>query len=306
MARGGYLAVFLFGGAIVGAAAGLAGLLWLAPGPAPRPLGVASALPTLAATDDIAGEHEHDGVAADELGVPLAPPPPPVSRPPGSYLVVLDPGHGGSNTGCSGVIEGVYEKRFTLALALAVAERLEREPGVIVRMTREDDRYLTLRARGRLANALGADVFVSVHANASPSRAQRGFETWVLSPEALTADSRAIRAGDGPLRVGVPDDVSAILDDVERGAAQSGALALAAAAQRRLALVWGEALSRGVRQGSQDVLMGLTMPGVLVEVGFLDHPAEGAALLSSETREQLADALAQAILERRPAVTATR
>jgi N-acetylmuramoyl-L-alanine amidase len=67
--------------------------------------------------------------------------------------------------------------------------------------------------------------------------------------------------------------------------------------QAHLGEVWGPERSRGVRQGAQDVLMGLTMPGVLVEVGFLDHPVEGAALLQGETRERLADAVAAAIAE---------
>src|SRR5436190_20089833 len=89
--------------------------------------------------------------------------------------VVLDPGHGGSNTGAAGVVEGLYEKRLTLALAHAVARRLE-AAGVAVTLTRDGDRYVSLRERVRIANAAGADLFVSLHANASPTRAQRGFE----------------------------------------------------------------------------------------------------------------------------------
>jgi N-acetylmuramoyl-L-alanine amidase len=216
------------------------------------------------------------------------------------FRVVIDPGHGGSNTGCAGVVEGVYEKRFTLALALALAERL-RAAGVDVVMTRDDDRYLTLRERVRFANRADADLFVSVHANASPSRAQRGFETWVLAPDALDIDTRAIRAGDGPPRPGLAPEVVAVLDDAERGGALVPALRVAERMQTRLSEVWGQARSRGVRQGNQDVLMGLTMPGVLVEVGFLDHPAEGAELLRHETRTRLADALAAAVQDVRAA-----
>jgi len=217
-----------------------------------------------------------------------------------AFRVVIDPGHGGSNTGCAGVVEGMYEKRFTLALALALAERL-RAAGLDVTLTREDDRYLTLRERVRFANAAGADLFVSVHANASPSRAQRGFETWVLAPDALDVDTRAIRDGDGPPRPGVAPEVAAILDDAERGGALEPSLRVAEAMQARLAEVWGKERSRGVRQGTQDVLMGLTMPGVLVEVGFLDHPIEGAELLAHDVRAHLADALAAAVLDVRAA-----
>src|SRR6266508_546755 len=90
-------------------------------------------------------------------------------------VVVLDPGHGGSNTGAAGVVEGLYEKRITLAIARAVARRLQAR-GVEVVMTRDDDHYVTLRERVRRANASGADLLMSIHTNASPTRAQRGYE----------------------------------------------------------------------------------------------------------------------------------
>lgn len=215
------------------------------------------------------------------------------------FVVMLDPGHGGSNTGAAGVVEGLYEKRVTLALARAVAARLGRAEGVVVLLTRTDDRYLTLRERVRRANQAGVDLFVSVHANASPSRGQRGFETWVITPEALDVDARALRAGDGPARDGVAAEVAEILDDVERGTAQPGAVRLAERMQLRLAEARGAEWSRGVRQGSMDVLMGPVMPAVLVEVGFIDHPVEGAELLTREVRAKIADAIAAAILDYR-------
>jgi N-acetylmuramoyl-L-alanine amidase len=276
------LAAGLLGSMVIG----VAGALWL----------------TLAGPLASASTRRLDGAATDPL--PLVDPTslrsaavtPAAGAP--RFRVVLDPGHGGSNTGCAGVVEGVYEKRFTLALSLAVAERL-RAAGVDVQLTREDDRYLTLRERVRTANAANADLFVSVHANASPSRAQRGFETWVLAPDALDVDTRAIRAGDGPPRPGVAPEVAAILDDAERGGALAPSLRVAAHMQERLTEVWGASRARGVRQGTQDVLMGLTMPGVLVEVGFLDHPIEGASLLLHDVRARLADAIAAAILDSR-------
>src|SRR5262245_4980208 len=106
--------------------------------------------------------------------------------------VVLDPGHGGSNTGAAGVVEGLYEKRITVAIARRVARRLQ-AAGATVVLTRSTDTYVGLRERVRRAS--GADLFVSLHANASPGRSQRGFETYVLTPEALV-DARAIRDGD--------------------------------------------------------------------------------------------------------------
>jgi len=208
--------------------------------------------------------------------------------------VVLDPGHGGSNTGAAGVVEGLYEKRLTLALAREVAALL-RASGVDVVLTRTDDRYVSLRERVRIANAAGAEVFVSLHANASPTKAQRGTETYILTPEALTIDAPALRGADGPPRPGVDAETSALLDDLERSAAATQALRLAERVQSHLAAVRPE--SRGVKQSSMDVLMGPTIPAVLVEVGFIDHPVEGIELLRRDVRARIARALADAILE---------
>lgn len=208
--------------------------------------------------------------------------------------VVLDPGHGGSNTGAAGVVEGLFEKRLTLALAREVAALL-RESGVEVVMTRTDDRYVSLRERVRIANAAGAELFVSIHANASPARAQRGTETYILTPEALAVDSPALRGADGPPRPGIDAELAPLLDDLERGSALLSSARLAERVQSRLAAI--RPAGRGVKQAAMDVLMGPTIPAVLVEVGFIDHPVEGAELLRREVRARIARALADAILE---------
>jgi N-acetylmuramoyl-L-alanine amidase len=216
-----------------------------------------------------------------------------------ALTVVLDPGHGGSNIGAAGVVEGLYEKRLTLILARGVERRLV-AAGVNVVLTRSDDRFLSLRERVRRSAVAGADLFVSIHANASPARSQRGFETYILTPEALDVEARAIRSADGPPRPGLDEETGRILDDVEQGTALTGAVALAARMQRALAEVWGKALDRGIKQAPMDVLMGHTAPAVLVEVGFIDHPIEGTELLRHEMREKIADAIAKAILESLP------
>jgi N-acetylmuramoyl-L-alanine amidase len=216
-----------------------------------------------------------------------------------ALTVVLDPGHGGSNVGAAGVVEGLYEKRLTLILARGVERRLV-AAGVNVVLTRSDDRFLSLRERVRRSAVAGADLFVSLHANASPARSQRGFETYILTPEALDVEARAIRFADGPPRPGLDEETGRILDDVEQGTALAGAVALAARMQSALAEVWGKPLDRGIKQAPMDVLMGHTAPAVLVEVGFIDHPIEGTELLRHDVREKIADAIAKAILESLP------
>jgi len=207
---------------------------------------------------------------------------------------VLDPGHGGSNLGARGAL--LDEKRLTLALADQIAARL-RAHGVDVRLTRTDDRMLTLRRRVEVANRAAADLFVSVHANASPSHSRRGFETFVLAAHSLDLEGRALRSDAPTPRPGVDPEIALVLDDVERGASQWPAAELAARIQRALRNRRGASGDRGVRQEAHHVLLGATMPAVLVEVGFLDHPIEGKELADPRIQSQLADALAEAILD---------
>lgn len=208
--------------------------------------------------------------------------------------VVLDPGHGGSNTGAAGAVAGLYEKRLTLVLAREVAAIL-RERGVDVVLTRDEDRYVSLRERVRIANGAAAELFVSLHANASPTRAQRGTETYILTPESLSIDTPALRGSDGAPRPGLDAATGELLDDLERGSALAQSARLAERVQAHLAAARPE--SRGVKQAAMDVLMGPTIPAVLVEIGFIDHPVEGVELLRRDVRAAIAQAIADAILE---------
>jgi N-acetylmuramoyl-L-alanine amidase len=209
---------------------------------------------------------------------------PAVAAPP---TVVVDPGHGGSNTGARARVPGVYEKHVTLAIARALANALE-PAGVRVILTRSRDEYLTLRERGRRANAAHPDCFLSLHANASPEHGRRGVETFVLAREAAEVEAR--RSTDGR------DGVEALLAELERLEAQRGSAALAHALQARLAPT-GTPADRGVKQAAYDVLAGVHAPAALVEVGFIDHPVEGAELLRPEVQRRIAAQLADGILD---------
>jgi N-acetylmuramoyl-L-alanine amidase len=213
---------------------------------------------------------------------------------PAPKVVVLDPGHGGSNAGTKG--HGLLEKRVTLEISNRVAVKL-RAHGVRVELTRTTDRTLTLRQRMVAAVKRPADLFISIHANASPTRTQRGYETFVLTPRGIDVDGRALRGDTATERGGLDPEIAHMLDDVERGSSQWEAADLAARMQRSIGQRRGKDGDRGVRQDSQHVLLGATMPAVLVEVGFLDHPIEGKELATPEVQGQLADALAEAILE---------
>jgi len=164
-------------------------------------------------------------------------------------------------------------------------------------LTRTGDRTLTLRQRVEIADTIPADLFVSIHANASPTRIQRGYETYVLTAKGVDIDGRALRGDTTTPRPGVDGDIALVLDDVERGASQWEAAELAARVQRALRDRRGNDGDRGVRQDAHHVLLGATMPAVLVEVGFIDHPIEGKQLADDAVQAQLATAIAQAIEE---------
>jgi N-acetylmuramoyl-L-alanine amidase len=215
----------------------------------------------------------------------------PRAAPAAAPLVVIDPGHGGTNSGARST-SGVYEKRLTLAVSREVAVRL-RKAGLRVLLTRHQDRYLTLAQRVQRANRAKAALFVSVHFNASESRSQRGFETYVLSRKAI--DKEAKRLAMGAAQAGRNDDMAAILTDLRQRALAQRAGRFASMIQRGLRKVRGKALDRGLRQAPFDVLLGLQMPGVLVELGFIDHPVEGLQMLRRSVQQDLAKALAVAI-----------
>jgi N-acetylmuramoyl-L-alanine amidase len=206
----------------------------------------------------------------------------------GAFRVVIDPGHGGSNTGAPAPRLGSYEKRVTLAVARTLAEEL-RGRGFAVVMTRTRSRSVRYSSRVRRANAAGADCFVSLHTNATGDGSRRGVETWVLAREAAEVEARRAAHHES-------DDVQAMLTELQRLEAQRVGGLLAQAIQAQLPAAMGTT-DRGVRQFGYDVLAGVAMPAVLVEMGFLDHPVEGAALLDRAGQRRAAAAIAAGIAQ---------
>ncbi len=199
-------------------------------------------------------------------------------------LVVIDPGHGGANLGAAGRL--VREKHLTLAVALRLRDLLQ-ERGYRVLLTRQDDRYLTLRERVRRSNGVDAAAFISLHANASPDHTQQGIETYVLDRGLAEVEAyRQVRAAGGP--------VAGLLADLRAAQQLRESVRLGRLLQERLLLRRG-GMDRGVRQSDFDVLSGVQAPAVLVEMGFIDHREEGAALAGEAAQAQVAEALAEGL-----------
>jgi N-acetylmuramoyl-L-alanine amidase len=214
--------------------------------------------------------------------------------------VVVDAGHGGQSMGALGAY-GLYEKYVTLAIALRLGRLLEADPAVAVFYTRKDDVFVDLKDRPALANAVDADVFVSIHANASPATEAFGIETWYLGSggkdrEADELAARENAAAASPLPESDEDPaVAGILGDLARVATVNGSAQLAETIQRALLAAFPETVSRDVRQARFAVLRYARMPAVVVEVGFLTHADEGRNLMLTPYQDRLAVAIHDAV-----------
>jgi N-acetylmuramoyl-L-alanine amidase len=220
----------------------------------------------------------------------------------GGFTAVIDPGHGGELTGALSPA-GDTEKTLTLQIARRLKRRLEQQ-GAKVLLTRTADVRVPLANRAAVANAIRADLFVSIHLNsmatAAARRASTGVETFFLSADASDAGAEASAARENADRLaGDPqldpnDPVAAILDDLESASALAGSSRLAYSIHEKLvALLKVE--DRGVKQAPFYVLAGARMPAVLLELGFISNPVEAARLKSSDHQERLAAAVAEGV-----------
>ncbi|HEX5042776.1 MAG TPA: N-acetylmuramoyl-L-alanine amidase [Candidatus Polarisedimenticolaceae bacterium] len=218
-------------------------------------------------------------------------------------VIVLDPGHGGVETGAVGP-NGVQEKEVVLDLARRLQNVLQREPGVAVVLTRDEDRQVARDERTAIANQNRAELFVSLHLNSSPAKGATGAETYFLSAEATDdaartlagVENEAARRGEAVVQTaaGGGQTLDLILWDLAQNQYLAESARLAEAVQRELNALAGTK-DRGVRQAPFTVLMGATMPAILVELGFVSNASEESRLKDSAYRDRIVEALARAI-----------
>ena len=213
-------------------------------------------------------------------------------------VVVLDAGHGGHDEGATGP-SGLREKDLVLDVTRRLKKRLERR-GVKVILTRDGDRFIPLEERTSVANDARADLFVSIHANASKSRKPRGIETYFASLDASDDAARAaaerenMAFGPAASDLGQDDPLAAILGDLIATQHLQESSEFAKLAQGELAAI-GRARSRGVKQAPFVVLMGVQMPASLLEIGFISNPDEEKGLMHGKRRDEIARAISRAI-----------
>lgn len=176
------------------------------------------------------------------------------------FTVVIDPGHGGKDTGAQG-FSGQYEKDFTLSLAKKIAERLKQHREFKVYLTRETDTFLSAKKgeRQEFANQIRADIYISVHGNTFTNPAVSGTETYYFSENSIE---------------------------------------LARILHKKIVSAAGFA-DRGVRKEPYLVLKGTDMPAVLLEIGYLTNPENEEKMFSTDFQQRIADAVYEGILEYR-------
>jgi N-acetylmuramoyl-L-alanine amidase len=207
--------------------------------------------------------------------------------------IVIDAGHGGHDEGTSGP-NGVLEKDVVLDVALRLAKLVQTKMGAEVVLTRSDDTFIPLQQRTAIANDHGADLFLSIHANSSPSSSVAGTETFFLnftnSPAALDVAARENAGSDrnvGQLK----DLIQSITLNDKIAESETFAQQIQNAIFAQAAKSNAVAKNRGVKRAPFVVLIGASMPSVLAEIGFLSNPRDEANLAKPEYRQKIAESL---------------
>ncbi len=218
--------------------------------------------------------------------------------------IVIDPGHGGHDPGAIGP-SGLYEKDIVLDIAKKLKKILSINPLNKVFLTRKTDTFIPLEERTAIANKKNADLFVSIHANASPRRRARGIETyllnWTNNEEAMKVAARenAIslkKMKDLSSQMGV---LNIIKSDLMRANKRDESIKLAHYIQKSMISTLNNEskniVDLGIKQALFYVLFGAQMPSVLIEVSFISNPEEERLLSKESYRTQIAEAVAEGI-----------
>ncbi|MFL5348217.1 MAG: N-acetylmuramoyl-L-alanine amidase [Hyalangium sp.] len=210
--------------------------------------------------------------------------------------VIIDPGHGGHDTGAIGK-NGTREKDITLAISQKLADELKQR-GLEVILTRDEDRYVRLEDRAQFANESRGDLFISIHCNSAPTAKLHGVETYTLN---ISSDRYSIRLAareNASTEKGV-SDLQFILADLATKANTGESTRLASQVQKslvgQLSKDYSGVKDLGTKEALFYVLLGVKMPAILVETSFLSHAEEEERLNSEDYQDSVAQAVAQGV-----------
>ena len=215
----------------------------------------------------------------------------------GVSRIVLDAGHGGHDPGARA--NGLTEAELVLDVTLRLRDLLQKQPGMEVTLTRDSDEFVPLEERTAMANRQGADLFLSIHANASRNVKARGVETYFLNfasnPEAEAVAARENSAS-GRTMHSLPEIVRAIALNNKIDESRDFAETVQRSMVRRLSTRNKLLRDLGVKQAPFVVLIGAGMPSVLAEISFVTNKQEGALLKTPAYRQQIAESLFEAVV----------
>jgi N-acetylmuramoyl-L-alanine amidase len=213
---------------------------------------------------------------------------------PGLKCIVIDPGHGGKDNGAPGYRNGVLEKTITLDMGLKLAEHFRQSIQCKVILTREDDSFLTLEERTQIANKNNADLFISIHANASKNRSARGTETYILS-HATDKEAARVAARENNTTVEQVSDLQLILSSLIQNSKINESTKLASYVEesifKKMKKDYKNIKSKGVKQAPFHVLIGAHMPSILIELGFISNSMECKRLIDPKYQDKLCMAI---------------
>jgi len=242
-----------------------------------------------------------------QTALPTSPPEPPVANRAGSYSlarqlglgarrIVIDAGHGGHDPGTIGP-RGLQEKDLVLDVALRLDRLVRQELGAEVVLTRSTDVFIPLEERTAIANSRGADLFLSVHANASRNARARGIETYFLN-FAHTPHAEEVAARENAISPATLKDLQNLVKAIATNSKIDESRDFAAAVQE--SMVAGvrqqhDVSDRGVHTAPFYVLIGANMPAVLAEIAFVTNPEDEKRLRDPDYREVLARSLLRGV-----------
>ncbi len=211
--------------------------------------------------------------------------------------IVIDPGHGGHDTGTIGPT-GLLEKDLVLDVALRLKKLMERNTGSEVVVTRSEDVFVPLEERTAIANEKAADLFISIHANASRDRSARGIETYYLNftsnPDALEVAARENATTQESVHE-LQDLIKKIAMTEKIEESHEFAMQIQRTVHASLVKAGGKQQDRGVKKAPFVVLIGANMPSILAEISFLTNPRDERLLKRQDYRQKISEALYQGI-----------
>ncbi|MFH1728371.1 MAG: N-acetylmuramoyl-L-alanine amidase [Pseudomonadota bacterium] len=217
-------------------------------------------------------------------------------------IIVIDPGHGGDDYGArSTVVDGLYEKEITLKIAKLLLPQLSDRIGAQIVMTRYEDYFIPLKDRIDTANEIKADLYISIHINASKKKDINGFETYFLSPKAIDSYSKEVALLENKhinyfndIKSKIVPTLKSVLLDLAMKDFIADSSRLAEIIQRNI-ISMTTFEDRGIRQAPFYVLLGAQMPSVLLEAGFITNEKDAIYLSNASTYNKIVDGIIKSL-----------